>query len=135
MSGACVFDDANNRVLDGHFESNDEMTVEMCLDICRSKGFRYAGLEWQLECHCGNEPDGGFEWAWPDKCDDRCSGNSNQICGGSNAMSVYTTPNKNPNGLCIYDFPENRRVLNGYSITGDSNMYVEYCRDICSGCG
>ena len=109
------------------------MTVEMCLSICRSKGFHYSGLEWQCECHCGNEPHGVFEWAWPDKCDDRCSGDSNQICGGSNAMSVYTTPNIDPNGLCIYDYPENRRVLKGYSVTGDKNMTVEYCQDMCSG--
>ena len=133
MYGVCAFDDANNRVLDGYFEANDEMTVEMCLSICRSRGFRYSGLEWQCECHCGNNPRGGFEWAWPDKCDDRCSGDSNQICGGSNAMSVYTTPNIDPNGLCIYDYPENRRVLKGYSVTGDKNMTVEYCQDMCSG--
>ena len=67
------------------------MTVQMCLSICREKGFRFAGLEWQIECFCGNEPVNGFEWAWMNKCSERCAGNPNQICGGPNALSVHTS--------------------------------------------
>ena len=66
------------------------MTIEMCLAACQENGFRYAGLEWQIECYCGDEPVQGFEWTWIDKCNNRCAGNSNQICEGSLAMSVYT---------------------------------------------
>jgi len=40
------------------------MTVEMCLSTCRDKEFRYSGIQWQIECYCGNEPVKGFEWAW-----------------------------------------------------------------------
>ena len=86
----CVFDDANERVLKDHYFSSHKMTVEMCLTTCRDKGFRFSGLEWQIECYCGNEPVQGFEWTWLNKCNERCAGNSNQICGGSHAMSVYT---------------------------------------------
>ena len=67
------------------------MTIEMCLAVCREKGLRYSGLQWQIECHCGNGPTQGFQWAWFDKCNNKCAGNSNQVCGGSQAMSVYTT--------------------------------------------
>ena len=109
------------------------MTVEMCLSICRSKGLPYSGLEWQIECHCGFEPQNGFEWTWPDKCDERCSGDSNEICGGSNAMSVWTTPLNNLEGLCINDFPQNRRVLNELSITGLANLTIDVCGTICQG--
>ena len=63
----------------------------MCLGVCRDKGFLYSGLQWQIECHCGNEPAKGFQLAWFGKCNDKCAGNSNQVCGGSQAMSVYTT--------------------------------------------
>ena len=56
LFGTCVFDDVNNRILYDYFETNEEMTVAMCLGICSSKGFDYAGLEWQCECHCGNYP-------------------------------------------------------------------------------
>ena len=91
MYGVCVFDDPNNRVLKVHFFASPEMTIEMCIAVCRDKGLRYSGLQWQIECHCGNEPAQGFQWAWFGKCNDKCAGNSNQVCGGSQAMSVYTT--------------------------------------------
>ena len=90
LYGDCVVDDVKNRVLSGHILSSVEMTVEMCIATCREEGFEYAGLQWSIECYCGNEPDQGFEWAWLDKCDNNCAGNSRQICGGSSAMSVYS---------------------------------------------
>ena len=90
LYGDCVVDDVKNRILSGHMLSSVEMTVEMCIATCREKGFDYAGLQWSIECHCGNEPEEGFEWAWLDKCDNNCAGNSRQICGGSSAMSVYS---------------------------------------------
>ena len=77
--GVCVFDDSYDRVLAGYSFIDSRMTVQMCLSTCRNRGFPYAGLQWQIECHCGNMPTGGFEWAWPDKCDERCAGNSNQV--------------------------------------------------------
>ena len=108
------------------------MTVEMCLSTCRSKGYIYSGLQWQIECYCGNEPTKPFEWAWPDKCSYRCAGNSNQICGGSTAMSLYSNSMK-IDGTCIYDFPLPYRVLSGYSSTGHKNMTKENCKEICEG--
>ena len=107
------------------------MTVEMCLSACGGKGFDYSGLQWQIECYCGNEPVNGFQWAWFDKCHDRCAGNSNQICGGSNAISVYSTPKTNINGLCVFDFPYPRRILSDLSIIGKNNMTIENCSEIC----
>ena len=101
MYGVCVFDDPNNRVLKDHFFTSPEMTIEMCLAVCRDKGLRYSGLQWQIECHCGNEPAQGFQWAWFDKCNNKCAGNSNQVCGGSHAMSVYTTRGDHDNDIGI----------------------------------
>ena len=131
LYGKCAFDDASDRVLQGHYFSSETMTVEMCLSICRDKGFHYSGLQWQIECYCGNEPVNGFQWAWTDKCHDRCAGNSNQFCGGSYAMSVYSTPKTYIHGLCIYDFPSPRRVLSDLSITGEKNLTIQNCSEIC----
>ena len=105
----------------------------MCLSTCREKGFHYTGLQWQIECYCGNEPVNGFKWAWLDKCDASCAGNSDQICGGSNAMSLYTTPEIGLDTLCIYDNPSPRRVLNGLSIVGHTNMTIQNCQNVCEG--
>ena len=88
--GVCTTDDKNDRILSEYFEENENMTIEMCLSICRERGYPFSGLEWSCECHCGYEPEDGFEWAWSSKCDDRCSGDSNQVCGGSSALrSVF----------------------------------------------
>ena len=66
------------------------MTVEFCIATCTEKGFDYAGLEWKMECYCGNKPEHGFQWAWLDKCDEKCAGDKKQICGGTGVMSVYS---------------------------------------------
>ena len=43
-------------------------------------------------------------------------------------MSVYSVAT---NGICIVDYPNTRRILNRYSVTGDENMTIELCHDIC----
>ena len=107
------------------------MTIQKCLHICRRKGFQFSGLQWQIECYCGNLPTDGFEWAWPEKCDERCAGDSNQMCGGSMAMNLYNTPRNILCGLCVYDDPE-KRVFGGPSIIGQNDMTIEKCNHFCS---
>ena len=60
--GVCVFDNPTNRVLNGHFFSSNDMTVEMCLSTCREKDFRYSGMQWQIECYCENQTESGQQW-------------------------------------------------------------------------
>ena len=108
------------------------MTIEMCLSICRDDGYPYAGLEWQCECFCGHEPDSGFIWSWPNKCNEKCAGDSSQNCGGSNAISIWSTPPAYITGQCFYDFPSPMRVFEyGYSIDGLEDLTPEKCIDIC----
>ena len=109
------------------------MTIQMCLKICRDKGYEYAGLEWQYECYCGDKPDQDFEWAWPEKCNDRCSGDLSQNCGGSDAISIWKVPPKNLDGVCILNSPATRSVLNDFGITGHQNLTVLECQTICAG--
>ena len=49
LNGVCVFDHDDTTVLDGYFETSLDMTIQKCLSTCRSKGFQYAGLQWQTE--------------------------------------------------------------------------------------
>ena len=44
LYGVCAFDDPNNRTLTGRYEANEDMTIEMCLSICRNDGYPYAGV-------------------------------------------------------------------------------------------
>ena len=76
-------------------------------------------------------PEEGFVWAWSDKCDDRCSGDTNQVCGGSNAMSIWTTPPDYMNGFCVYD--TRARVLQGQVMMNYEDMTHQMCRDYCEG--
>ena len=45
----------------------------------------------------------------------------------------YLTPNIDLNGLCIYDFPSPRRVLDKHFVTENQVMTTENCRVICKG--
>ena len=126
-----MFDDGNDRVLDGYHEASMDMTVQKCLKICKTRGFEFSGLQWQIECYCGNVQSNQFKFAWPERCDDRCAGDSNQICGGSMALSLYNTPDEDPKGLCVFDHPV-RRVLDGKSVTGLKDLTMEKCSDFCS---
>ena len=109
------------------------MTIQMCISICREKNFSYAGLQWQFECFCGEEPADGFKWSWSEKCSDRCAGDSNQICGGTNAISIWRVPPKTLNGICVHNSPTNKGMLDDYSIIGHENLTIQKCQQICSG--
>ena len=103
----------------------------MCISTCREKGFIYAGLQWQIECYCGDEPEQDFKWAWKDKCNDRCATNLAQICGGLNSMSIYSIP-KIIDGLCVFDNPT-KRSLSQILVSGSKNMTIENCKKMCKG--
>ena len=50
-------------------------------------GYKYAGLQYSEECYCGNS--GYDRYGVGDGCNQTCSGNSDQICGGAFRNSVY----------------------------------------------
>ena len=83
------FKDPNNPFdLDGHLERSSNNTPQRCVEICRDKGFAYAGVQYGQSCLCGNSY-GKFGPA--DNCNMKCTGDSSQICGGYNSNSVYGT--------------------------------------------
>ena len=50
-------------------------------------GYLYAGLQWGVECRCGNS--GYDRYGNGTGCNLNCNGNASQICGGSLYNSVY----------------------------------------------
>ena len=74
------------RDLSGHRYMSRKMTVKLCVERCRSKGFRYAGTQWKDHCFCGNSY-GNLGPA--DNCQMRCIGNPSDFCGGANANNVF----------------------------------------------
>ncbi|KAL5392928.1 hypothetical protein DPSP01_000621 [Paraphaeosphaeria sporulosa] len=69
------------------------MTTEMCLTACGAKGFPFAGTEFGRECYCGVVLGNGTVNAESDQCATPCTGNSSQICGGADRLSLYVAKN------------------------------------------
>lgn len=80
------FADNKNRALQFQ-ESNKNMTIKMCRELCFQHNFKYAGLQFAVECYCGN--DGYDEHGASNKCTLKCPGKEDTICGGDWATSVY----------------------------------------------
>jgi len=94
----CGNDSMSDRTLT-NFTWNAAMTVEMCVNYCKSGGYKLAGLEYADQCYCDNEYHQTIGGSDPDErqpipgilgsCLSPCAGNSAQTCGGSAALSVY----------------------------------------------
>jgi len=67
------------------------MTIESCSQACLQAGFAIAGMEYTSQCFCGNTViDAGALAEQDSECAMPCGGNSDQICGGPNRMSLYS---------------------------------------------
>ncbi|XP_038056076.1 tyrosine kinase receptor Cad96Ca-like [Patiria miniata] len=66
-------------------------SVEWCFRNClEPTEYKYAGLEYANECFCENNEVYDKHGKKPESdCQDRCTGNSDQICGDSWRISVY----------------------------------------------
>jgi len=73
-----------------HYVNMDDMTQEKCFDLCRSKNFRYAGLQDGHGCLCDNLPSRGFGEKKPDaECVKPCKGESTKTCGNPWRQEIY----------------------------------------------
>uniref|UniRef100_A0A914DU60 WSC domain-containing protein n=1 Tax=Acrobeloides nanus TaxID=290746 RepID=A0A914DU60_9BILA len=76
----CYMD--NNTILQAYLGSTTQNSPSNCLQACQTAGFLYA------DCF---EFDRGEKAASDSTCNITCSGDSTSICGGSNALSIYST--------------------------------------------
>ncbi len=84
------------RDLNGFMYSDPNMTVEKCINLCRQKGFAYAGVQYSTQCFCGNSYG---KYGRATNCNMKCGGNPYQICGGFWSNSVYSTSLKPRRGF------------------------------------
>ena len=80
--------DSWDRDLSGDETSSGSMTIELCLETCRSKGYTYAGVQSNSQCFCGNSY-GKHGIDTISSCSTACTGNNLQVCGGSWRNMVY----------------------------------------------
>lgn len=153
----CYTDIASKRTLSGSSTRGDDMTVEKCANFCSSAngglGYKYYGLEYFSECYCGNTFTAPNQLLTPTSsppnstCSYKCKGDDSQICGGSNALSVYTNPTYQASSEvafvttnagqyksqhCLTEPGSGGRALQGASTTSQ-DMTVELCVNFCSG--
>jgi WSC domain len=149
----CYSETGSPRALVPGFVANNSISVSVCAAIAQQQNLPFFGLEYATQCLYGNTLNSGSTILQAAKCYMPCNGNTRQICGGSNAISLYNntlfvTPG-NPNpvtamGLSIeysylgcYSEPPGARALGGnaqfdsYTSGVISNLTVEYCALIC----
>ncbi|KAF7933528.1 uncharacterized protein EAE98_003237 [Botrytis deweyae] len=87
----CWVDGAQGRVLTYQQPDNQNLTVETCVATCSGLNYIVAGMEYSSECFCDNfVGNGGVLATSPADCNMPCSGNSSEICGAGNRLSVYS---------------------------------------------
>ena len=88
----CYVDGLNGRILQNQQPDNTAgNTNEACVATCAAAGYTIAGTEYSVQCFCGNAIfNGGALAAQQTDCNDACSGNSKEMCGGGSRMSLYS---------------------------------------------
>jgi len=119
---------------------SDNMTVEECTGFCSNANKSYAGLEIGLDCHCGDILTNGSTSAPASDCNATCIGNSAEICGGSDRLSIYWN-GANPVQPTIVQSVNDWRFQGCYSDTNtaraltvevpQNNTSVESCTEAC----
>jgi len=82
------YSDSANRVLAAYSFINSKMTIKMCLDTCKSRGFSIAGVESGNQCYCANVANAPTKID-EIKCNKPCPVGDATGCGGAWAMNMY----------------------------------------------
>ena len=96
LLGNCYVDDATRR-LPEHIHKSDQSkftssnTPEFCINACKEKGFKFAGVEWGKQCFCGNTEPAVDKKVPGTECNMVCPGDSSILCGASWRMNIFST--------------------------------------------
>ena len=71
----------------------DTNTVENCISTCIGLNYTVAGLEYSSQCFCDNDLYNGASKTAESNCNMPCAGNSTEMCGAGNILSIYNTGN------------------------------------------
>lgn len=139
--------------LNGSSGTSDSMTLETCATFC--SGQTFFGVENSTNCYCGTTINTGTDIAGPELCYLPCAGNSSQVCGGPNALSLYVNPLAKPSPPsppppppippnpknesiflgCYSDVgkpPGTTRTLDGASMVDETSLTTKECESFCS---
>ena len=87
----CYNDSIHAPVLSLKQPYDTNLTVQTCVWSCYQQGYSISGLEDRRQCSCGNAIlNGGTLADWDFDCNTTCSGNEEEICGGTKKLSIYS---------------------------------------------
>jgi WSC domain len=142
--------------------SNTSVSNTLCAVYAQQLNLQYFYTEYFSQCYAGNTLNSASVLIDASKCNDACQGNSLQICGGSNAISLWSNnlyvPRQNPSPVnvtgstaqyayvnCYTEGTNNQRALSGNSqyqattapasVINPSSLTVEACAAYCGGGG
>lgn len=125
--------------LSGTTWTQSDMSVDICTMGCKEMGFALSGVS-GTSCYCGAGWTGGSVIA-DFKCTTPCAGNSTQICGAYNTISLWNSssgpdaPAQLQSGyMGCYTDSSNSRTLTGYSYTSPA-MTNAICKTTCANQG
>jgi len=87
----CWVDQAYGRILSTSEADNSALTIESCIATCIAAGYSIAGMEYYTQCFCGDAIiNQGVLATSQSDCNTACGGDSAEICGGGDRMSIYS---------------------------------------------
>ncbi|ESO82963.1 hypothetical protein LOTGIDRAFT_169789, partial [Lottia gigantea] len=80
------FKDAVDRLLPVMIYNSKTLTIPICIEKCKAKGYRYAGAQYSTQCFCGNSHN-KYSISKESECKMKCGGGGTDqviegICGG-----------------------------------------------------
>lgn len=141
----CYVDSVQKRSLPtgGNIPNGAKMTIAACTLACSNQGFQWAGTEYAGECYCGNTlPDSALAPDGEKNCNMACNGNSTEICGGPDRLSVYHKGARSkiapiwPSIGCYTDSVQQRTFRYAVNVPGGAqNMTGPACQVACQAGG
>ncbi|XP_035696152.1 uncharacterized protein LOC118429674 [Branchiostoma floridae] len=107
----CFYDRPNRKFPNSPILGHQAMTKLLCWNHCKNQGYPYAATEYSSQCFCGTQQN--FDNLGPQlpdsQCNRPCTGDPNEMCGGTWRMSVYSSIDACPanyervmvNGPCL----------------------------------
>jgi hypothetical protein len=143
----CWSDDPQTRALHDDGGGSDGQTVEDCIATCEDGGFALAGVEFGLQCFCGNAVLYNHLQIADSDCTLGCAGDPHELCGDLGAMNLYqfaNTPFTFGQAVipqtyldwtylaCTQEDPTGRALPTSIDFASLEDVTVEKCLDACS---
>jgi WSC domain len=139
---ACLTNFASKALTTYENTNFGNLTNEKCIDFCKDKGYTIAGTQSGSQCFCGNELSSTTLIIEENACATSCTGDSSQVCGDNQKLSVYSSGNITSSTFsserirsgweevgCLSEGIGNHSLIGAaYSCLG---MTVEMCMDFC----